>query len=717
MSIAAHEEIFTVPDGTEWPGPDTVVLLHRELVPEVALGKLSRFAHDRWHLNEAIFEEDAKSGSLNFAAIPAPLRLTAKHYYWQQINADSPGGIRRTRMGSRSSIRSILGGWAAFKDVILWLHDHGITALAQVDAAVLDDYLIDLDDDEAMSLERKYRRAAEVRRLWSYRALLPEQMRLPVMPPWGGDATRELFGRTRSSRENLTYRIGEATMQPLLSWALRFIEDFVDDIMAAHTEYLLLHDRGSNRRRVLGTLERSATGQIEAAMATWLEHLHATGGTLPGKRRPDGSIGVHWRHVGRVLNCQGNPSMATTRAGKMALASGIDVTDGCFLETPITATVGCLPWHDGPIEFDEARQLARLLSTACFIVLSYLSGARPGEVLNLRRGCVSYDPVTELHLVTGVFFKNAVDANGNKIPAGMLRRDPWVVVATVAHAVAVLERLHDHELLFPSQIEAHRRLRNTRRGGKARTSQMIAKDLAAFVDWSNSTAGRLGTEPIPADRSGPLNASRFRRTLAWFIRRRPRGLVAGAIQYGHVHTRLLQGYAGDYDSGFSDDYAFEDFLVRMEELAEDEKALADGEKVSGPAAGPYRERVTAANWRFGGHVLKTGREARDLMANPLLKIFHGQGMTCVFDPQQAACQLRGTKDDPLVTPDIDDCRPRCPNIARTDRDIDVVRAKHSELAEIIADVLAPPIRHQRDRHEMERLATILTAHEDDGARR
>nr|WP_212669308.1 hypothetical protein [Rhodococcus sp. 06-621-2] len=91
-------------------------------------------------------------------------------------------------------------------------------------------------------------------------------------------------------------------------------------------------------------------------------------------------------------------------------------------------------------------------------------------------------------------------------------------------------------------------------------------------------------------------------------------------------------------------------------------------------------------------------------------------MTCVFDPQQAACQLRDTQDYPLVTPDIDDCRPRCPNIARTDRDIDVVRAKHGELAEITADVLAPPIRHQRDRHEMGRLETILTAHEDDGAR-
>ncbi|GAA3353158.1 hypothetical protein GCM10017744_005210 [Streptomyces antimycoticus] len=48
-------------------------------------------------------------------------------------------------------------------------------------------------------------------------------------------------------------------------------------------------------------------------------------------------------------------------------------------------------------------------------------------------------------------------------------------------------------------------------------------------------------------------------------------------------------------------------------------------------------------------------------------------MTCVLNPATAACQLRGAADDPMVTPDLDDCRPKCPNIARTDRDIEHVR--------------------------------------------
>jgi hypothetical protein len=62
--------------------------------------------------------------------------------------------------------------------------------------------------------------------------------------------------------------------------------------------------------------------------------------------------------------------------------------------------------------------------------------------------------------------------------------------------------------------------------------------------------------------------------LDWFIRRRPCGLIAASIQYGHAFTRMLQGYAGTFESGFPGEYAFEDWLFRVEGLAEDEQALS-----------------------------------------------------------------------------------------------------------------------------------------------
>jgi hypothetical protein len=708
MSIAAPEPAWAqVPDSIRWPGPETVVLFNRELVSDADVSKLSRFGQDRWHLNEAIFEQDAKPCSISFTAIPAPLRLMAKHYVWQQINADAPPSIKR----GRSSIKTIHVAWVYFKAFALWLHSRGITSMTQVTAQLLDEYLADLIEDDSLDLDTRFRRTNEVRRLWCYRVLLPEEMRLPPMPPWNGDTASDLFGRYRTARENLTRRISEDTMQSLLAWAIRFVEDFSADILAAHAEYLILRSRSPEARRASGPVTRPPAGQIETRVAAWLDHLRAAGGRLPGRLGPDGTISIDWRHVGKILGCSGNSKMATSPAGRMLLASGIEVGDGACLETPVTATVRGVPWHDGPFGYEAAPGLARLLSTACLVVVSYLSGARPGEVLNLRRGCMSHDSASDLWLMSGVFFKNAIDAAGSKLPAGAPRRDPWVVVKVVADAVAVLERLHGHEMLFPSRLEPHRRPQATRRKGESRTGQLIVADLSEFTDWCNAQAGRLGTGQIPADRHGALTAARFRRTLAWFIRRRPRGLVAGSIQYGHVHTRLIQGYAGDYDSGFPDEYAFEDALARLDELGTDQQALSSGEHVSGPAARAYRERVITAGGQFAGRVLTSSRQARDLLANPMLKIFHGDGMTCVFDPQQAACQLRGTADDPAVTPDIGDCRPRCPNIARTDRDITVVRARRDQLALIVADPLAPPIRHQRDKTELARLEAVLRAHD------
>ncbi|GAA3372275.1 hypothetical protein GCM10017744_103150 [Streptomyces antimycoticus] len=153
----------------------------------------------------------------------------------------------------------------------------------------------------------------------------------------------------------------------------------------------------------------------------------------------------------------------------------------------------------------------------------------------------------------------------------------------------------------------------------------------------------------------------------------------------------------------------------MEGIAEDERQLLAGEHVSGPAADAYRYRVQAASREFAGRVLNSERHARDVLGNPLLQIHHGEGMTCVLNPATAACQLRGSADDPMVTPDIDGCRPRCQCLARTDRDITVIQARVDELTEIVADPLAPPIRHAREQHELKRLRAIIEEHQH-GAR-
>ncbi|MER0445685.1 hypothetical protein ABR738_14140 [Streptomyces sp. Edi4] len=121
--------------------------------------------------------------------------------------------------------------------------------------------------------------------------------------------------------------------------------------------------------------------------------------------------------------------------------------------------------------------------------------------------------------------------------------------------------------------------------------------------------------------------------------------------------------------------------------------------------------MTAASKEFAGQVLTSDKQAHDLLGNPLLQIHHGEGMTCVLNPRTAACQLRGAVDDPMVTPDTDDCRPNCLCLAHTDRDIEHHRQQVIELEEVVADPLSPPIRHAREQRELDRLKAIIDAHE------
>lgn len=704
-----------VPDGTQWPDPDTLVLLNRDLRPDTDVSSLSRFREERWDLNAAIFEDHMTSITLNFARLPAALKQAAKYYLWQLLNHTESRRIRGS--GGRIAVLTVghlLGN--ALQYVLKWLAEQGVNEFCQVTPELLDAYLDHLEDDE-VPVEACYRRLAEIRRLWAYRDVLPPGMRLPDAPPWAGEDTQDLIGRKRNQRENRTRRIAELTMQTTLCWAIRFVEDFADDILTAHAQYQELHDRMPEWRRILGTQAGAGPGrtlygkgELARKTADYLDGLRQRGEALPGIRREDGRLEIRWRPVMAILDCAG--SLQNTGTGRMIAESGLPVAERTYLGT-VNGRLDGQPWRPDRIHYEEAPVLARILATACFIVVSYLSGARVGEVLNLRRGCITHDQKTGLWLMEGLYFKGAEDEDGNKIPEGEVRPDPWVVIEVVARAIAVMERLHPRPLVFPRSIEPHfRQWENQKRKGHARSHHGINKDLPAFVTWVNDHCATLGrTDAIPKDPHGPLAPSRFRRTLAWFIRRRPRGLIAASIQYGHAHTRMIQGYAGTFESGFPDEYAFEDWLFRLEGLAEDEQALAAGEHVSGPAADTYRYRVTAATREFAGRVLTSDRQARDLLGDPRLQIHHGPGMTCVLNPATAACQLRGAADDPMVTPDTDDCRPRCLNLARTDRDIDYVRKQAAELEEIVADPLAPPIRHARDQHELARLKKIIEMHE------
>ncbi|MEU9079108.1 site-specific integrase [Kitasatospora sp. NPDC048538] len=694
------------------PHPGTPVLINRPIRPGTDPAGLSVFGEERWELTPALFEEHIATTSLNFALVPGPLRHTAKNYVWQLLNCPEPPALRRfTR--TRLAVRSIVSLFSSLTVFLVWLDVRGITALADVGPNDLDAYLADLLES-GTSRDTLGERIITVRRLWAWREMLPAYGRLPEAPPWRGADADELIGRKRRSGENRTPRIPPATIDRLMLWSLRFVEDFSADILAIRDEYATLAPRSFTDRRRHGGRQGPRTPEVfHADLQSLLQRMARDRTALPGKPGPDGHPVLDRQHLARLLNC---PTHWLNRnANKAALAaSGLPIADAAYLSAPIRCQLGGEPWRPGPITFAEAPHLIRHLSTACAVVLAYLSGARPGEVLSWRRGCVRHDPTADLWLIQGRKWKGAIDENGEKKPQGEERTDPWVVVKQVADAVAVLERLHDRDLLFPTTLFDTRvaDVLAQRRLGKARTTQVLAHHIDLFTAWIDDYCTATGRdERVPPDPSGrQIYPVRFRRTLAWHIVRRPRGLVAGAIQYGHLHVGVTLGYSGTYASGFPDEHSFETWLLRLEELADAEHRLRAGEHVSGPAAPTYTQRVHQASRQFAGRVLTNTRQARDLLDNPTLQIHEGKGMTCVFDPAKAKCRLGGD-EQVRRTPDLTDCQPGCQNIARTDRDITVLRGQIAELEVLVADPLSPSPRQERERHELARIAALVADHD------
>ncbi len=693
--------------------PDTVVLAARKLRPGTDPAALSRFADERWYLTAALFAEHADSTAIDHATVPAAYRHQVKTLTWLLINHDLGRQVAFHARTSMPAIRTVRTIWRYLRDFTAWLDQRGITSFSQVTAADLDAYALHAKNSPLSHAVREDMLAA-VARAWLMRELMPEPDRLPAAPPWGGERLRDILGQGRVFDENRTPRIHPATMTALLAWCLRLTEQFADDITAAFHEYRQLSTHNSRMRIARDgkrtPQDRREQGAVTAMVEQLLDDYRDQHRAIPGQRAATGGLVANVYFLGLQLDAQLDPR----RVRPMIQKRGLPIDDDTYLATPVRATLDGAPWLSR-ITYEQAPVLARHLSTACYVLIAYLTGQRPGETSNLERGCIEHDAKTGLLLLRGRHWKGVRTPDGRHEPEGEIRADPWVTVSPVQHAVAVLERLHDARLLFPNTLFVNGRGEAgclKERVGRARGQSLLSLDINRLITWINEYCEATGrNDPIPPDPVTPeISPSRLRRTLAWFIVRQPRGLVAAAIQYGHVKVKMTLGYSGSYASGFPDDLAFEQWLDRIDTLADARTRLHEGEHVSGPAADEYRARVDGSA-RFAGRAVRTAREANTLLANPDLQIFPGKGMTCVLDPAKAACRLTGDEHGTRTTPDLDDCKPHCANIARTDRDIDHLRQRATALRAAVNDPLAPVIRHEREQRELDRVTQLITRHQ------
>lgn len=720
MSKTGHAEYLRNPSRSHPDVPSPVVQIRSstkivqdlDRVPEERRHDVGVVGDSRWDLTPLVHKKTlaGRTLSIDFEVFPAAYRDTAKYLIWCYINLATPVTDldRPTAVRSQLTPSSVVNAARDLRSWMNWLEARNVLRFSEVSDSDFDGYC---DELGRTGIDRSTiaNRLFAVTRAWLYAPYISPADRLP-RPTWErGEGRSDALGPANWSSENKTLPIHPQTMSALLIWALRFVEDFSADIIAAKELKAVPRQVGPELAG-LAPYDR---------IRRYLDQRRETTQTAPGLRltRKNGVRGFARAFIGWELGID-----AEEVAGlglKDSLTRGLAPIDEPNLPLDIVGTVGGETKWVETINFYDVETFCRHLSTAAFVVIAYLTGMRGEECRALERGCcreTRNGATGQIHYeIAGKIFKSALDEEGNTEPAGAERESPWLAIAPVAKAVAIMEALSPHAtLLFPTEALSVLEARVVHKG--AVHPSAIRQRIVEFIEWCNEAARRLGRdhEAIPPDPEGRVAVKRFRRTLAWFIYRKPGGRIALGVQYGHLRGYTTDGYGSRVASGLRDVFPMEEALARAEYLEDACSRLDDGEEVTGPAAGRYTEALRLYGQEFRGRYM-SGKQAAALRANPRLRIYDNSArfVTCCYDQSKAQChpdrlgQL-GTDE----TPDINHCQPNCGNIARTSRNIEQAAAAVSRHEEDIASPMTPEPMRARLAQRVAALKAMIQTHNE-----
>ncbi|MEU3125667.1 integrase [Streptomyces sp. NPDC047726] len=674
-------------------------------------GPVAAYGDPLWPLDPLVANPSAPRKRIDWTSFPPRTREELRLVAWTMINKPLPSAflVGRPAWHSRVSAPMLYAAVMEWRHFAIWMEATGTSTLDNCPEATLAAYARHLATRPGIGRESLAMKLGCLTRLWAFDTISPAPLGI-AMPPWARDGVDDYLPAQTSRGENSTEPINPATMGPLLIWALRMVDDFSADVHAAWQE----------THRITERAERTAcTPESKASLKRYLTQRMARGEPIPS-RVMFGQRLICARYVAAASGSSPRQvnALASTQQWEDLAAYVRDHPGHCPLGTPIAGRIEGQPWTTA-IDYTQTRDLMRHLGTACFIVIAYLTGMRPGEVLGLTAGCCPA-PASGRHLIHGRVFKHASDEDGNHHSAGQMRDVPWVAIPPVVSAIRVLETLvPDGGLLFDSAVHTFQRTRVAT--ATSLGYEGLRSRIESFARWASGLALRLGRphETVPADPHGALGLSRFRRTLAWHIARRPGGLVALAIQYGHLRTAVSAGYASRSRDGIHDLLDIETARATADTLTTLHANLQAGESISGPAA---RRAIRAAGQApaFAG-AIRTRRQARDILDNPKLAVYDNPHafVMCVYDRDRALCH----RLDTTHSPSLDRCRPSCTNIARTD-DHAMQLARRAAALEDQADTEAAPgpltdrLRHHAARLKSaaaEHERTRITAHQETGS--
>ncbi|ODU35466.1 MULTISPECIES: hypothetical protein [Sphingomonadaceae] len=647
---------------------DDVVLASMALKDGTDRARLSRFHDDIWDLDPAIFHVTARNAfrTIDFSGIACPLeRLTAKEYIYAWLNELLPDRAGRLRPLSTRTALATLRRFMTFAR-----ERSGRFDAAYINQETLDAYLHGL---QARNLQPS--RVAEcLRPIVQLRRLAPFLTHGGLrFVPWHGRAIYTVAGCNGRPSENLTPRIPEPVIGALIRWSIKYIDVFAADIFAARAELDALEAAYAARPRPL------RGGSVVEKMTSWIEGRRKAGRGIPIWNAPRRLGGIchailrSGRHGGEVINMR-----------LIALQAGLHPTNMVQNEEAydlLTAAVGELgierggmdtpiaqdpdsgrAWREQFDAFDLVRE-ERHLQTAAYILCSYLTGMRDGEIQAMRPGCIK-----RRKSVDGMIERLAIESMIYKGRGARGEVDEWVTIAPVERAVEVAERLaarhrapHQHDGLWVvldrgSAIE--------------RTLPHIVKQINRYREHLDRRYGSSEEPVVPLvdGRNWVFNTRQFRRTLAWYIANRPFGVVAGKIQYKHASVAMFDGYAGVSASGFRQEVEQERALGQLDDIVAQYEGHRRGEKLGGPAAvritAEMRRVATAAD--LPG-IVADEKRVKAMLAHLARTLHVGVLNDCFFDRATALC-LRNA--DEGAAPRLSNCAPdRCPNSCITSRHV------------------------------------------------
>jgi integrase len=672
---------------------------------------MSRFGDACWNLSSLSAHGHSAGCAVNWDDFPSPALLPSmRRAAWILVNLPTPEELLerkascRVKWPSPESIKANISHWRKFAE---WLTARDIRQLSEVTEEDLEDYAAHVAGWR-LSANTSTATLYALSLLWGAAPHLPDSDRL-TRPPWekAEGAMRDYLPTASRGTGKTTMPIHPAVMSPLLIWALRFVDDFADDILAAWHE----------RQRLDARIQTEPDAEGRRRANELVDHYLTAKQALPGGIYQ----GQHFTARTFMAGMAGCTPRQIVSAIERARRRGAQLQVGFEtpLDVPMKGRIHSQPWRPH-INYHEAGTSVRLLATACMITILYLSGMRPGECLELQVGCCPDPPDDGSGVVRyeifGNTFKGVRDEDGRSLPGGKARELPWTVIPPVVAAIRVLERIAEGRWLFPVNTSWNIAPSPRQRSGELLTAGGANERIADFISYINELCDQLGLAPerIPDDPEGRVVVKRFRKTVAWHIARLPGGRIALAIQYGHLRaSAITDGYSSRAAGGLRRVLDIETARAMADYLDDVAERLKDGEGVSGPAARRMIKAVRDAKLRFEGMFLSP-RDADDLLEESQFHVYDNPEafLTCNYDPAKALCHPERTgRTQRNLSPAIDRCDPACANIARTDTHIEALQREIAQLQAEIADSLTPTPLRERLKQRVAALRGTVARHQ------